>query len=189
MSLGHLGELPHHDLVGVKNSADLDRQNFVTCSSPRLLSCRYPLLFPNVCRRFTYYKLLFAMATVAPPPSKRQRREELERTQVQADVTAAAAVELGSLKARFIDSDGNQMTDVIEIPLADATEKNVSLLLNTLLGRVLHTTPLLHDPTALLTPYRTIHRIAKTIPHTVSASTYLHQRLLLTPIRLTPLPC
>ena len=76
------------------------------------------------------------MATVAPPPSKRQRREVLERTQVQQDVTAAATAELGSLKARFVDSDGNQMTDVIEIPVSDATEKNVSLLLNTLLGRV-----------------------------------------------------
>lgn len=47
-----------------------------------------------------------------------------------------AAADLGSFKARFIDGDGNQMTDVVEIPLADATEKNVSLLLNTLLGRV-----------------------------------------------------
>jgi ribosome assembly protein 4 len=76
------------------------------------------------------------MATVLPPPSKRQRREELERSQIQQDVTDVAAADLGSFKARFVDGDGNQMTDVVEIPLADATEKNVSLLLNTLLGRV-----------------------------------------------------
>jgi ribosome assembly protein 4 len=76
------------------------------------------------------------MATIVPPPSKRQRREELERSQIQQDVTAVAAADLGSFKARFVDSDGNQMTDVVEIPLGDATEKNVSLLLNTLLGRV-----------------------------------------------------
>ena len=76
------------------------------------------------------------MATVVPPPSKRQRREEIERTTVQQDVTAILPPDNGSFKARFIDSDGKQMTDVIEIPLADATEKNVSLLLNTLLQRV-----------------------------------------------------
>ncbi|KAK6216296.1 Trehalose-6-P synthase/phosphatase complex subunit [Pestalotiopsis sp. IQ-011] len=74
------------------------------------------------------------MATIAPPPSKRQRREALERTQIQADVTPAP-IEAGSFKARFVDSDSNQLAEVIEIPLADASEKNVSLLLNTLLGR------------------------------------------------------
>ncbi|KAH8204381.1 hypothetical protein TruAng_001432 [Truncatella angustata] len=74
------------------------------------------------------------MATIAPPPSKRQRREALERTQVQADVTPAP-IEAGSFKARFVDSDSNQLAEVVEIPLADASEKNVSLLLNTLLGR------------------------------------------------------
>ena len=76
------------------------------------------------------------MATVAPPPSKRQRRENLERSQVQQDVTATDSKDFGSFKARFVDSDGNQMAGVVEIPVADATEKNVSLLLNTLLGRV-----------------------------------------------------
>ncbi|KAI0600267.1 WD40 repeat-like protein [Biscogniauxia sp. FL1348] len=74
------------------------------------------------------------MATIVPPPSKRQRREALERTQTQQDVTPAA-IEAGSFKARFVDKDGNQLADTIEIPLADATEKNVSLLLNTLLQR------------------------------------------------------
>lgn len=75
------------------------------------------------------------MATVVPPPSKRQRREELERTQTQQDVTVVQGP-AGSFKARFQDSDGNQMADVIEVPLADASEKNLSLLLNTLLMRV-----------------------------------------------------
>ncbi|KAH8173655.1 WD domain, g-beta repeat domain-containing protein [Sarocladium implicatum] len=74
------------------------------------------------------------MATIAPPPSKRQRREQLERTQVQQDVTAASGP-AGSFKARFLDGDGQQMADVIEVPLADASEKNLSLLLNTLLMR------------------------------------------------------
>ncbi|CAM1511956.1 Fc.00g094690.m01.CDS01 [Cosmosporella sp. VM-42] len=75
------------------------------------------------------------MATVVPPPSKRQKREVLERTQIQQDVTAIMEGPAGSFKARFLDSDGNQMADVIEVPLADASEKNLSLLLNTLLSR------------------------------------------------------
>jgi len=76
------------------------------------------------------------MATVMPPPSKRQRREEIERTQTQQDVTPLIATDLGSFKANFVDGDGNQMADVIEINFADATEKNISILLNTLLERV-----------------------------------------------------
>lgn len=76
------------------------------------------------------------MATVIPPPSKRQKRETLERATIQQDVTAASAGPPGSFKARFLDSDGKQMADVIEVPLADASEKNLSLLLNTLLTRV-----------------------------------------------------
>jgi len=78
------------------------------------------------------------MTTVLPPPSKRQRREELERTRTQQDVTPLLATELGSFKAEFVDSDGNQMTDVIEVNFSDASEKNISVLLNTLLGRVCH---------------------------------------------------
>lgn len=74
------------------------------------------------------------MATIVPPPSKRQRREDLERSRQQQDVTAAAGPS-GSFKARFVDGDGNQ-TEVVEIPLADASEKNLSLLFNTLLSRV-----------------------------------------------------
>lgn len=81
------------------------------------------------------------MATVAPPPSKRQRREQTERTQIQQDVTAVLPPDNGTFKARFVDGDGEQMSDVVEVPLADATEKNVSLLLNTLLGRVRRDSP------------------------------------------------
>jgi ribosome assembly protein 4 len=76
------------------------------------------------------------MATALPPPSKRQKREDLERTRIQQDVTLAASGPVGSFKARFLDGDGKQMADVIEVPLADASEKNLSLLLNTLMERV-----------------------------------------------------
>ena len=75
------------------------------------------------------------MATFVPPPSKRQKREDLERSRIQQDVTTIAGP-VGSVKTRFLDPDGNQMTDTIEVPLADASEKNLSLLLNTLLERV-----------------------------------------------------
>lgn len=76
------------------------------------------------------------MATVFPPPSKRQRREGLQRTQVQQDVSATNGP-AGSFKALFLDGDGKQVTDnVVEVPLADASEKNLSLLVNTLLARV-----------------------------------------------------
>ncbi|ROT36812.1 YVTN repeat-like/Quino protein amine dehydrogenase [Sodiomyces alkalinus F11] len=75
------------------------------------------------------------MATIPPPPSKRQKRETLALTQTQQDATAKfASADAGSFKARFVDSEGNE-TDAVEIPLADASEKNVSLLYNTLLGR------------------------------------------------------
>lgn len=74
------------------------------------------------------------MATIVPPPSKRQRREGLERSRVQQDVTVASGP-AGSFKARFVDPDGNQQA-LVEVPLADASEKNLSLLLNTLLARV-----------------------------------------------------
>ena len=78
------------------------------------------------------------MATILPPPSKRQRREDLQRTQIQQDVTPFTDGPAGSFKARFLDSDGKQVTkDVVEVPLADASEKNLSLLLNTLLERVI----------------------------------------------------
>ncbi|EGX90427.1 WD repeat protein [Cordyceps militaris CM01] len=73
------------------------------------------------------------MSTVLPPPSKRQRREGLERSRVQQDVSAASGPD-GSFKARFVDPDGNQQA-LVEVPLADASEKNLSLLLNTLLAR------------------------------------------------------
>ncbi|KAH7312572.1 WD40-repeat-containing domain protein [Stachybotrys elegans] len=76
------------------------------------------------------------MATIVPPPSKRQRREELERSRVQQDVSASAGP-AGSFKARFLlDSDEDQPEiPVVEVPLADASERNLSLLLNTLLAR------------------------------------------------------
>ena len=76
------------------------------------------------------------MATVPPPPSKRRRVEQLERTKAQQDVSPAATGLTGSFFVRFADEDGKQTVDTVEVPLAEATDKNLSLLYNTLLGRV-----------------------------------------------------
>jgi ribosome assembly protein 4 len=86
------------------------------------------------------------MATVLPPASKRQRTDHLERTKTQQDLQPILAPDLGSFKARFVDGDGRTLTSVVEIPVADATEKNVSLLLNTLLGKVDIFDPGFHRP-------------------------------------------
>jgi hypothetical protein len=109
------------------------------------------------------------MATVLPPPSKRQRREDIERTQTQQDVAPLLATDLGSFKANFVDSDGNQMADVIEINFADATEKNVSTLLNTLLGRVRNLYGCCFRLNSVTDDGSS--RTAKTLPLTASAST------------------
>ncbi|KAK4462554.1 WD40-repeat-containing domain protein [Cladorrhinum samala] len=75
------------------------------------------------------------MATLQPPPSKRQKRAEIELTSTQQDVAPLLATDLGSGKFCFVDSDGNQLADVVEIDFAQTTEKNLSTLVNTLLER------------------------------------------------------
>lgn len=76
------------------------------------------------------------MATLQPPPSKRQKRAEIELTSTQQDVAPLLATDVGSGKFCFVDSDGNQLADVVEIDFAQTTEKNLSTLVNTLLERV-----------------------------------------------------
>jgi hypothetical protein len=77
-----------------------------------------------------------AMATVAPPPAKRQKREHLERTQRQQDVSTAIATVEGTMRVSFQDPDGKRLTEAVEIPRANSSNKDLSLLLNTLLQRV-----------------------------------------------------
>lgn len=72
------------------------------------------------------------MATVIPPPSKRQRREALERTQVQRPDDSSSQPQ-GSFRVRFVDVDSQQLADIVEVSFSDATEKNMSQLLNALL--------------------------------------------------------
>lgn len=76
------------------------------------------------------------MATVLPPPSKRQRTAVAERTRAQQDI-GAIPDNLGSIRVQFIDQATGQSTGApVSVPVVDATVKNLELLLNTLQGNV-----------------------------------------------------
>jgi hypothetical protein len=77
------------------------------------------------------------MSTVLPPPSKRQRTDAAEKARVQQDVEEIPS-DAGSLRLQFYD----EITGLpigngpVLVPVADATPKNLELLLNTLQGHV-----------------------------------------------------
>ena len=76
------------------------------------------------------------MATVLPPPNKRQRLETAERAREQQDVRAIPEG-LGSVRVQFFDqSTGKATGGAVSIPVADTTVKNLELLLNSLQGHV-----------------------------------------------------
>ena len=76
------------------------------------------------------------MATVVPPPSKRQRTAIAERAREQQDVKTIPD-DLGSVRVQFFDqATGKSTGGAISIPVADATVKNLELLVNSLLGNV-----------------------------------------------------
>jgi len=72
------------------------------------------------------------MATVLPPPSKRQK---LAADQEKLDLTEQAKIPdgLGSVRVQFIDQATGQPTaGAISIPIAQATTKNLEVLLNSI---------------------------------------------------------
>ncbi len=79
------------------------------------------------------------MATILPPPSKRQKRETLERSIEQQDVGNGPSG-AGSLRLQFID----EMTGLpitkgpVVVAVKDATPKNLELLVNKLQGHASH---------------------------------------------------
>ncbi|KAI4089300.1 MAG: hypothetical protein LQ344_005518 [Seirophora lacunosa] len=74
------------------------------------------------------------MATVLPPPSKRQRTLVAEKAREQQDVDTIPS-DLGSVRVHFYDQSTGKPTGApVAIPVADATVKNLELLLNTLQG-------------------------------------------------------
>ena len=73
------------------------------------------------------------MTTTLPPLSKRQRTLVAEKAREQQQIEAIPE-DLGSIRVQFYDqaSDNHATGAPISIPVADATVKNLELLLNTL---------------------------------------------------------
>ncbi|TID27451.1 wd repeat protein [Venturia nashicola] len=72
------------------------------------------------------------MATVLPPPSKRQKREALEKSSIQA---VPETIPEGSVRVNFVDrATGESTGPSISVPLSQASVKNLELLLNSLQG-------------------------------------------------------
>jgi ribosome assembly protein 4 len=76
------------------------------------------------------------MATLVPPPSKRQKLETAEKTRLQQEVESIPD-NLGSVRVQFFDqATGSATGPSVSVPVADANIKNLETLLNTLQGNV-----------------------------------------------------
>ena len=76
------------------------------------------------------------MATVLPPPSKRQRTALADKAREQQDIRTIPD-NLGSVRVQFVDQATGTLTGgAVSIPVVDATVKNLELLLNSLQGNV-----------------------------------------------------
>lgn len=76
------------------------------------------------------------MATVVPPPSKRQKVAAAEKAE-RAIESARIPEDLGSVRVQFVDqSTGKTTGPVVSVPVKDATVKNLEALLNTIQGNV-----------------------------------------------------
>ncbi|KAL1963512.1 hypothetical protein VTN77DRAFT_8093 [Rasamsonia byssochlamydoides] len=74
------------------------------------------------------------MATLVPPPSKRQKREIAEKARLQQEIESIPS-DLGSIRVQFIDqATGTATGPAVAVPVADANVKNLETLLNTLQG-------------------------------------------------------
>lgn len=78
------------------------------------------------------------MATLLPPPSKRQKVAQAEKAREQQEI-ASIPTDLGSVRVQFFDqATGNATGPAVSVPVADANTKNLETLLNTLQGNVRH---------------------------------------------------
>ena len=76
------------------------------------------------------------MATVLPPPSKRQKLEAVEKVQRAAE-DATIPSELGNVRVQFVDQGSGQATGpVVAVQVKDTSIKNLETLLNTLQAKV-----------------------------------------------------
>ncbi|RMD44349.1 hypothetical protein DV735_g812, partial [Chaetothyriales sp. CBS 134920] len=74
------------------------------------------------------------MATLVPPPSKRQKLAQAERAEAAAEA-ARIPDGLGSVRLQFVDQSTGQTTgSSVAVPVKDATVKNLETLLNSLQG-------------------------------------------------------
>lgn len=83
------------------------------------------------------------MATVVPPPSKRQKLAAIGKAEKAAE-DARIPDDLGSVRIQFVDqSTGKAAGSVVAVPVKDATVKNLETLLNSIQGNVCHHVPAL----------------------------------------------
>jgi ribosome assembly protein 4 len=76
------------------------------------------------------------MATILPPPSKKQKTADAKRAQEQQEIDSIPD-NLGSIRIQFHDATtGAVQGPPVSVPVSDATTKNIELILNTLLGNV-----------------------------------------------------
>ena len=75
------------------------------------------------------------MATVLPPPSKRQRVAAADKAREQQEIDCIPD-DLGSVRLQFLDPATGRHTAPISVAVVDATVKNLEVLLNTLQGNV-----------------------------------------------------
>jgi ribosome assembly protein 4 len=76
------------------------------------------------------------MATLLPPPSKRQKLAQAEKAREQQEIQSIPT-DLGSVRVQFYDqATGNATGPAVSVPVADANIKNLETLLNTLQGNV-----------------------------------------------------
>lgn len=76
------------------------------------------------------------MATLVPPPTKRQRTEVVENARQQQEIESVPS-DLGSIRVQFFDqATGSTTGPAVSVPVADATVNNLETLLNTLQGNV-----------------------------------------------------
>lgn len=76
------------------------------------------------------------MATLVPPPSKRQKLETAEKARLQQEIESIPD-NLGSVRVQFFDQATGSVTGpAVSVPVAYANVKNLETLLNTLQGNV-----------------------------------------------------
>lgn len=76
------------------------------------------------------------MATLLPPPTKRQKREITEKAQQQQEIQGIPE-NLGSIRVQFFDqATGSATGPAVSVPVGDTSVKNLETLLNTLQGNV-----------------------------------------------------